>query len=146
MGSIQELKRFMNILEEISLENGKPLCITVLDPNGLPVLLSRMPGAGILNIEMADRKAYTSVVTGAESGALMSFVQPGAPGYTLTSSSGRLIAFGGGTKVQFDNESYGIGISGGNNDVEDMDMLATAQKRFGVTDAIWSAKEWRESK
>ena len=76
MDSIHELKRFMDILEEVSLENGKPLCITILDSSGLPVLLSRMSGAGILNIEMADRKAYTSAVTGAESGALMSFVQP----------------------------------------------------------------------
>jgi uncharacterized protein GlcG (DUF336 family) len=146
MDSIHELKRFMDILEEVSLENGKPLCITILDSVGLPVLLSRMSGAGILNIEMADRKAYTSAVTGAESGALMSFVQPGAPGYTLTSSSSRLIAFGGGTRVQFENEIFGIGISGGKNDMEDMDMLATAQKRFGITDAIWSDKDWRTTK
>lgn len=140
MNPFAELKRFAEQLEQVAARWELPICVTVVDAHGLVVLLHRMPGAGVLSLEMAERKAYTSVVMGCESGALMSAVQPGQPGFTLTSSSSRLIAFGGGTRIQFGGEAFGIGISGGPTDVEDMDMLAEAQDGFGETSGVWAPR------
>jgi uncharacterized protein GlcG (DUF336 family) len=146
MSAYEELKRFVTILEEVATEVGIPLCVTVVEGlSGQPVLLHRMPGTSILNIEMADRKAYTSAVMNIESGALFNLVQPGQPAFTLTSSSNRLVAFGGGTNVRFGTELYGIGISGGPSDVEDMEILAAAQDRFESADATWADRTFQPS-
>lgn len=143
MNAFEELKRFVTIVEEVATEVGIPMCVTVVDANGLPVLLHRMPGAGILNVEMADRKAYTSAVMNIESGALLDLVQPGQPAFTLTSSSSRLVAFGGGTNVRFGSELFGVGISGGPTAVEDMEVLAAAQDRFECPDAAWAERTFQ---
>jgi uncharacterized protein GlcG (DUF336 family) len=95
---------------------------------------------------MADRKAYTSAVMGVESGALMEAVQPGQPAYTLTSSSSRLIAFGGGSNVRFGSELFGVGISGGPTAVEDMEILATAQDRYDSPDAVWAPRTFKPAR
>ena len=140
MDAFNELKRFAEVCEEVATEHGIPICVTVVDMNGLPVLLHRMPNAGVLSLEMADRKAYTSVVFNIESRALFDAVQPGNPGYTLTSSSNRLIAFGGGSAVRLGHELYGVGISGGPTDTEDMMILAGAQDRYDNADAVWAER------
>ena len=54
----------------------------------------------------------------------MAAVQPGQPGYTLTSSSNRLIALRGGSAVRLGNALFGVG---GPTDVEDLAILAGAQ-------------------
>jgi uncharacterized protein GlcG (DUF336 family) len=130
MDAYQELKRFCGVCEEIAAERGFPICVTVVDAHGNVVLLHRMPGAPVLSLEMAERKAYTSVVLGCETAALADQILPGRPLYTLTSSSSRLIAFGGGTAVTFASESFGVGISGGPTAQEDIEMLSAAQARF----------------
>lgn len=143
MNAFEELKRFAAICEEVASEAGIPICLTVLDVHGNPVLVHRMPGTGILNLEMAERKAYTSAAMGIESGALMARVLPGQPDYTLTSSSSRLIAFGGGTNVRFGSEVFGVGISGGPTAVEDMEILAAAQDRLDSVDAVWAERTFQ---
>jgi uncharacterized protein GlcG (DUF336 family) len=143
MSTYEELKRFAAICEEVATEAGIPICVTILDAHGNPVLLHRMPGSGIITLEMAERKAYTSVAMGVESGALLAAVQPGEGGYTLTSSSSRLIAFGGGTNVRFGSDLYGIGISGGPTAVEDMEILVAAQDRFDGTEAVWAERTFQ---
>jgi uncharacterized protein GlcG (DUF336 family) len=99
-----------------------------------------MPGSGIITLEMAERKAYTSVAMGCESAALADKVLPGQPLYTLTSSSSRLVVFGGGTFARFGTEVFGIGISGGPTEVEDMEILAAAQDRFGDGGVSWAER------
>jgi uncharacterized protein GlcG (DUF336 family) len=145
MSAFEVLKRFVTIVEDVATEVEIPICVTVLDAHGLPVLLHRMPGAGILNIEMAERKAYTSAVMDIESGALLDLVQPGQPAFTLTSSSSRLIAFGGGTNVRIGSELFGVGISGGPTAVEDMEILAAAQDRMDGADAVWAERTFQPS-
>lgn len=143
MSAFEELKRFSDTCEEVATEAGVAICVTAVDQHGLPVLLHRMPGAGVLTLEMAERKAYTSVVMGCESGSLMERILPGQPDYTLTSSSSRLIAFGGGTNVRFGSEVFGIGISGAPNGAADMELLAAAQDRFDSRDAVWAERTSR---
>ncbi len=137
MDAYLELKRFSDVLEEVAHEFGIPICVTVMDPHGHVMLLRRMPGSPVLALEMAERKAYTAQVMGMETAALAPMVMPGEPLYTLTSSSSRLIAFGGGTCVRYGEASYGIGISGGTT-AQDMKMLKAAQDRFNTGD-------WAES-
>jgi uncharacterized protein GlcG (DUF336 family) len=136
MDAFQKLKTFSDVCEEVATAHGIPICVTVVDAHGNIVLLHRMPGSGIITLEMAERKAYTSVAMGCESGALKDKIQPGQPLYTLTSSSSRLIAFGGGTFVRFGSEVFGIGISGGPTEVEDMEILRDARIKFG--DGEWA--------
>lgn len=143
MTGFAELKRFAETCEEVASEAGIPIVITVLDAHGNPVLLHRMPGTGPLILEMAERKAYTSAAMGCETGALMQSLLPGEPNYTLTSSSTRLVAFGGGTSVRFGSDVYGVGISGGPSAIEDMEILATAQDRFESPDAVWAERTFR---
>jgi uncharacterized protein GlcG (DUF336 family) len=143
MSAFSELKRFVELCEEVAGEHKIPICVTVLDVHANPVLLHRMPGTGILPIEMADRKAYTSMSFFVETAAMLDDIQPGKPGYTLTSSSNRLIAFGGGTAVRFGDEVFGIGISGGPTAEEDIAILWQAQDRFGKTDAVWAERTHR---
>jgi uncharacterized protein GlcG (DUF336 family) len=141
MSAYQELKRFVEVCETVAAERGIPICVTVLDVHGHPVLLHRQPGAYVLALEMAERKAYTSAAFNCETVALMAGIQPGQPGYTLTSSSSRFVAFGGGTSVTFGSERFGIGISGGPTAVEDMEMLAAAQDRFDSAGAVWATQQ-----
>ncbi|GAA1809450.1 heme-binding protein [Planosporangium flavigriseum] len=136
MDAFQKLKKFADVCEEVAAARGIPICVTVLDAHNNPVLLHRMPGSGIITLEMAERKAYTSVALGCETYALKAGIQPGQPLYSLTTSSSRLIAFGGGTCVRFGSEVFGIGISGGPTEVEDMEILRDARIKFG--DGEWA--------
>jgi len=138
--TFDRLKRFAGLCEEEATARGLKITVTILDAAANPVVLHRMPGAGVLTLEMAERKAYTSGAMGVESKALAAQILPGQPGYTLTSSSSRLIAFGGGTFVRYGDDMFGIGISGGPTEVEDMDILAAAQDRFGDSDASWAER------
>jgi uncharacterized protein GlcG (DUF336 family) len=123
VSAFQELKRLSDVCEDVAERRGIPICVTVVDAHGHPVLLRRA-------LEMAERKAYTSVVMGMETNALSALVQPGQPLFTLTSSSSRLVAFGGGSRVELDGEAFGVGISGGTTQ-EDMEMLRDARLQFG---------------
>jgi uncharacterized protein GlcG (DUF336 family) len=140
MSAFEELKQFAAVCEEVADEAGIAIVVTVLDEHGNHVLLHRQPGTGPLHLEMAERKAYTSAAMRVESHALLDAVQPGQPGYTLTSSSSRLIAFGGGTWVRFGAELFGVGISGGPTAVEDMEILSDAQDRFASGAAEWAPR------
>lgn len=142
MGAYSDLKRFAEVCEQVAAERNTPICVTILDIHGHPVLLHRQPGAYVLALEMAERKAYTSAAFNCESIALMAAIQPGLPGYTLTSSSSRFIAFGGGTSVTFGSERFGIGISGGATDRQDMAMLAAAQDRYVADGAVWAERKF----
>lgn len=143
MSAFEDLKRFVGICETVATKRGIPICVTVIDVHGHPVLLHRQPGAYLLALEMADRKAYTSAAFGCETVALTDVIQPGQPGYTLTSSSTRLVVFGGGTSVTFGKERFGIGISGGATAIEDMEILAAAQDQFDSADAVWAERVFK---
>lgn len=133
--TFESLKRLCQVFEDVASEFEIPICVTVVDAHGHVQLLHRMPGSPVLALEMAERKAYTSMVMGCETNALVDQVHPGQPLYTLTSSSNRLIAFGGGSCVRLDGELFGVGISGGTT-AEDMDMLKAAVTRF--EDGQWA--------
>jgi uncharacterized protein GlcG (DUF336 family) len=125
-----KLKKLCDLAEDAAAKRGLRICVTVVDIHGHPVLVHRMPGSPHLALEMAERKAYTSVVMGCETNALVPQIQPGQPLYSLTSSSNRLVAFGGGSHVELGGEAFGVGISGGTTQ-DDMEMLRDARLSFG---------------
>ena len=130
METYQELKKYADIAEAIAEELSVPVCITIVDASGHPVLVRRMPGANVLALELAERKAYTSVVSGLETETVAELVLPGQPLYSLTSSSSKLVAFGGGTAVTFGSETFGVGVSGGTTE-QDLKILHNARTAFG---------------
>jgi uncharacterized protein GlcG (DUF336 family) len=141
MDTLTTLKQVADTCQAVAAERDIALTVTILDAHALPVVLQRAPGAGVLTLEMAERKAYTSGAFGCESGSIMEKIQPGGPMYSLTTSSSRLIAFGGGTQLTVGGETFGLGVSGGPSEIEDMEILAEVQDRLQDSAISW-AERW----
>jgi uncharacterized protein GlcG (DUF336 family) len=121
---LEESKRIAIAAEQAAMETGINIVVSVVDTHGNCVLLHRMDGAPLHALEMAFKKAYTAASLKTDTESLSALVQPGQPLYGLNaSSSGKLVAFGGGAFVQLSGgEIVGIGISGGTIG-EDIEVL-----------------------
>ena len=72
------------------------------------------PGAIRASIDISQRKALTSILMEAPTGALMPLVQPGAELYGLEQTAGGMVIFGGGIPVYRDGDLVGaVGVSAG---------------------------------
>jgi uncharacterized protein GlcG (DUF336 family) len=110
-------------------EIGQPMNIAVVDDGGHLVAFGRMDGAIKASIDIATRKAVTSVMMNLPSAALTALVQPGAELYGLEQLSGGLVAFGGGIPLRAGGELVGaVGVSAGSvaQDVTVADAAAAA--------------------
>lgn len=82
--------------QEIARKAGVPVVIVVLDPQGLPVLESRMDGAGWLQIKATEAKTLTALRTRAPTHVLTNrnvldpFTSGNMSGYGLTTNKGGL--------------------------------------------------------
>ncbi|MCV7227381.1 GlcG/HbpS family heme-binding protein [Mycolicibacterium komossense] len=95
-------------------EIGQPMNIAVVDDGGHLVAFVRMDGAIKASIDISIRKARTSILMNAPTGALMPLVQPGAELYGLEQTSGGMVIFGGGIPLTVDGVVVGaIGVSAG---------------------------------
>ena len=95
-------------------EIGQPMNIAVVDDGGHLVAFVRMDGAIKASIDISIRKARTSILMNAPTGALMPLVQPGAELYGLEQTSGGMVIFGGGIPLSSDGVVVGaIGVSAG---------------------------------
>jgi len=93
---------------------GQPMNIAVVDDGGHLVAFARMDGAIKASIDISTRKAVTSVLMNAPTGALTPLVQPGAELFGLGASSGGLVTFGGGIPLSRDGVCVGaVGVSAG---------------------------------
>jgi uncharacterized protein GlcG (DUF336 family) len=98
---------------------GYKVSVTVVDRDGLPIVMLRGDGAGLHTPEGSDRKAYTARSFSSPSAAFAKRMldDPGSVGsrqYT------RVLALGGGLPIKADNEVVGaVGVSGspGKDDV-----------------------------
>lgn len=96
---------------------GQPMNIAVVDDGGHLVAFARMDGAIKASIDISIRKARTSILMNAPTGALTALVQPGAELYGLEQTSGGLVTFGGGFPLSVDGVVVGaIGVSAGSVD------------------------------
>jgi uncharacterized protein GlcG (DUF336 family) len=95
-------------------EIGQPMNIAVVDDGGHLVAFVRMDGAIKASIDISIRKARTSILMNAPTGALTPLVQPGAELYGLEQTSGGMVIFGGGIPLTADGVVVGaIGVSAG---------------------------------
>ena len=111
-----ELARAMiDAAERKAAEMGHPFVIAVVDDSGVLKAFSRMDGAALLSVQIAQDKAYTAAGFGLATDAWHDFVKDDPP-LALGAAPGidRLVVFGGGYPVKVGGAVIGgIGVSGG---------------------------------
>jgi uncharacterized protein GlcG (DUF336 family) len=113
-------------------EIGVPMNIAVCDESGVLKAFSRMDGAALLSVQIAQDKAYTAVGFGMPTDGWHEFIKDDPP---LASGAvggiDRLVIFGGGYPIKVGDEIVGaVGVSGGHYS-QDMEV---AQAGLGVLD------------
>ncbi len=109
---------------------GIPMVIAVCDESGVLKAFSRMDGAALLSVQIAQDKAYTAIGFGIPTDGWHEFIKDDPP---LASGAvggiDRLVVFGGGYPIKVDDRIVGaIGVSGGHY-TQDMEV---AQAGLGV--------------
>jgi uncharacterized protein GlcG (DUF336 family) len=110
---------------------GQPMNVAVVDAGGHLLAFARQDGAIRASIDIAQRKAVTSILMEASTSDLMPLVQPGAELYGLEQTAGGMVVFGGGVPVRRDGEIIGaVGVSAGavEQDVRVAEAAAAAIK------------------
>ena len=111
------------------------MCIAVVDSGGNLKAFHRMDGAWVGSIDIATKKARTSVFFGMQSGAIGGLSQPGGPLYAIEHSNDGLITFPGGVPI-VDKEGVLIGALGvsGSSVENDLAVALAGVKPIGATD------------
>lgn len=96
-------------------EMGHPFVIAVVDESGVLKAFSRMDGAALLSVQVAQDKAYTAIGFGIPTDAWHDFIKDDPPlAMGATTGVDRLVVFGGGYPIKSgDAVIGGIGVSGG---------------------------------
>jgi uncharacterized protein GlcG (DUF336 family) len=108
-------KAVIAVAEQKAQELGQPFVIAVVDDSGVLKAFSRMDGAPLLSVQVAQDKAYTAVGFGMPTHGWHDFVKDDPP-LAMGAAPGieRLIVFGGGYPIKIgDRVVGGIGVSGG---------------------------------
>ena len=107
--------RVIAAAEAKAAEIGVPMNIAVCDESGVLKAFSRMDGAALLSVQVAQDKAYTAVGFGMPTDAWFDFIKDDPPlSAGATSGIDRLVVFGGGYPIKVDDAVVGaIGVSGG---------------------------------
>ena len=111
-----ELARAMiEAAEREAAEMGQPFVIAVVDDSGVLKAFSRMDGAPLLSVQVAQDKAYTAAGFGMATDAWHEFVKDDPPlAMGATTGIDRLVVFGGGYPISIGGQIVGaIGVSGG---------------------------------
>ncbi len=117
--------------EAASRELGVPMVIAIVDESGVLKALSRMDGAALLSVDIAQDKAYTSVSFGIATHEWFEFVKNDPPLLHGIIKTPRLVVFGGGYPIK-DGDTIigGIGVSGGHYE-QDMKVAQAALAALG---------------
>ena len=101
--------------EAKATEIGAPMDIAIVDDSGVLKAFSRMDGAPLLSIQIAQDKAYTAAGFGMPTHGWHEFIKDDAPlAAGAPSGIDRLVIFGGGYPIKLDGQLVGaIGVSGG---------------------------------
>lgn len=96
-------------------EIGVPMVIAVCDESGVLKAFSRMDGAALLSVQIAQDKAYTAVGFGMSTDAWHPFIKDDPPlAHGAVGGIERLVVFGGGYPIKDGERVVGaIGVSGG---------------------------------
>jgi uncharacterized protein GlcG (DUF336 family) len=121
--STELAKAMIDAAERKAAEMGHPFVIAIVDDSGVLKAFSRMDGAALLSVQIAQDKAYTAAGFGLSTDAWHDFVKDDAP-LAMGAAPGidRLIVFGGGFPIMIGGKLAGaIGVSGGHY-TQDMDI------------------------
>ena len=121
--STELAKAMIDAAENKAAEMGHPFVIAIVDDSGVLKAFSRMDGAALLSVQIAQDKADTAAGFGLSTDAWHDFVKDDAP-LAMGAAPGidRLIVFGGGFPIMIDGNLAGaIGVSGGHYS-QDMDV------------------------
>ena len=116
-------KSMIEAAEAKAGELGIPFVIAIVDDSGVLKAFSRMDGAALLSVQVAQDKAYTAAGFGMATDAWHDFVREDPP-LAMGAAPGidRLIVFGGGYPVRVGGAVAGaIGVSGGHY-TQDMEV------------------------
>ena len=94
---------------------GVPMNIAVVDAGAHLLAFARMDGAILGSIDIALRKAKTSILFNNPSEALWEYCKPGGPAPATEVTNGGLIPYAGGVPIRTDDGALigAIGVSGG---------------------------------
>ena len=107
-------QRIIAAAELKAIEMGIPMCIAVVDGDGTLKAFTRMDGAALLSVQIAQDKAYTAISWGMATHEWYDFVKDDPPLLHGIIKTDRLIVFGGGYPIKTDAGIIGgIGVSGG---------------------------------
>ncbi len=107
-------QRIIAAAELKAIEMGIPMCIAVVDGDGTLKAFTRMDGAALLSVQIAQDKAYTAISWGMATNEWYDFVKDDPPLLHGIIKTDRLIVFGGGYPIKTDAGIIGgIGVSGG---------------------------------
>ncbi|MCH8744457.1 MAG: heme-binding protein [Chloroflexi bacterium] len=95
-------------------EIGVPMAVAVCDPDGTLKAFSRMDGAALLAVRIAQQKAWTAISFGLPTQGLWEFIKDDPPLLHSLPHQENMILFGGGNPIFIDGQMIGgIGVSGG---------------------------------
>jgi len=130
--STEAAHRLIAAAEAKAGELGKPFVIAIVDDGGVLKAFSRMDGAALLSVQIAQDKAYTAVGFGLPTHGWHDFIKDDPPlASGAPSGIDRLVVFGGGYPLMVDGQLVGgIGVSGGHYS-EDMQIAEAALAELG---------------
>jgi uncharacterized protein GlcG (DUF336 family) len=107
--------RMISAAEAKAGEIGTPMVVAVCDESGVLKAFSRMDGAALLSVQVAQDKAYTAVGFGMSTDAWHPFIKDDPPlAAGAVGGIDRLVIFGGGYPIKIGESIIGaIGVSGG---------------------------------
>jgi uncharacterized protein GlcG (DUF336 family) len=96
-------------------EIGTPMVIAIVDESGVLKAFSRMDGAALLSVQIAQDKAYTAAGFGLATDQWHDFIKNDPPlAAGAAAGISRLVVFGGGYPIKVGDQIIGgIGVSGG---------------------------------
>jgi uncharacterized protein GlcG (DUF336 family) len=124
--------RIVAAAEAKAASMGHPFVIAVCDESGVLKAFSRMDGAALFSVQIAQDKAYTAVGFGLSTDGWHDFIKNDPP-LALGAVGGidRLVVFGGGYPIKTgDAVIGGIGVSGGHY-TQDMEVAKAGLAAMG---------------
>jgi uncharacterized protein GlcG (DUF336 family) len=111
---------------------GTPMVIAVCDESGVLKAFSRMDGAALFSVQIAQDKAYTAVGFGMPSDGWHEFIKNDPPlAAGAVGGIDRLVVFGGGYPIKVGDKIVGgIGVSGGHY-TQDMEVAKAGLAAIG---------------
>ncbi|QJB32134.1 heme-binding protein [Chitinophaga oryzae] len=90
-----------------------PISVCIADASGLSLAFLRMDGASLVSVDLAQKKAYTAAMFKMATKDLGAFRQPAASFPMETILGGKIVTFGGGIPLLYNDHLIGaIGVSG----------------------------------